>query len=55
MTVKKVTVMRNDHFRKQDILGYWFGLLIVPVKRCKGQSDERRCNWSGMFALWVDW
>jgi hypothetical protein len=46
MTVKKVTVMKNDRLRKYERIGYGFGPL---VKRWKGEILSR-FNWSGMFA-----
>ncbi len=53
MTVKKVTVMRDDCLRKTERLECRFGLLVVLLKRCKEESSDRR-NWLGMFAHWGD-
>jgi hypothetical protein len=38
LTVKKVTVMQNDRFRKQEKLGYRIEPLAVLVKRCEGRE-----------------
>jgi hypothetical protein len=44
MTVKKVTVMRNEETGKIRIVP-----LAVLVKRCEGKSTDRS-DWSGMIA-----
>jgi hypothetical protein len=49
MTVKKEMALRNDRLRKQERLGCRILILVVLVKRCKGERTNR-CNWSGMFA-----
>ncbi len=38
MTVKKETVIRNDRLRKQERLGYRFGLLVVLNRGAKGRA-----------------
>ncbi len=38
MTVRKGTVMRNDHLRKQERLGYRLGLVVILTRGAKGRA-----------------
>jgi hypothetical protein len=39
LTVKKVTVLRNDRLRKQERLRYKFGPLVTLVGGAKGREQ----------------
>ncbi len=38
MTIKKVRVLRNDHLRKRERLGYRFRLLVFLTRGAKGMA-----------------
>ncbi len=38
MAIKKVTVMKNDHSRKQERLGYSFALLVDFTRGVEGTA-----------------